>query len=47
MSGIRNYPQHNNKLIKAVRGMLEHRAAWLFLLLDEAEKRGINTESLE
>jgi hypothetical protein len=45
MSGIRNYPKHNNKLIKAVRGMLEHRAAWLFLLLDEAEKRGINTES--
>jgi hypothetical protein len=44
MSNIKNYPKHNNKIIKAVRGMLEHRATWLYLLLDEARKRGINTE---
>jgi hypothetical protein len=44
MSGIKNYPKHKNKIIKAVRGMLEHRATWLYLLLDEAEKRGINSE---
>ncbi len=44
MSKIKNIPVHNNKLIKAVRGMLEHRANWLYLLLDEAQKRGIDTE---
>lgn len=44
MSNIKNIPQHNNKLIKAVRGMLEHRATWLYLLLDEAQKLGIRTE---
>jgi len=44
MSNIKNYPKHSNKIIKAVRGLLEHRATWLYLLLDEAEKRGINTE---
>ena len=44
MSDIKNIPKHNNKLIKAVRGMLEHRATWLYLLLDEARKRGISTE---
>ena len=44
MSNIKNNPKHNNKLIKAIRGMLEHRATWLYLLLDEAEKRGISTE---
>jgi len=44
MSNITNHPKHKNKIIKAIRGTLEHRAAWLYLLLDEAEKRGINTE---
>ena len=44
MSNIKNIPKHNNKLIKAVRSMLEHRATWLYLLLDEAQKRGIDTE---
>jgi hypothetical protein len=43
-SNITNHPKHKNKIIKAIRGTLEHRAAWLYLLLDEAEKRGINTE---
>jgi len=44
MSNIKNYPKHNNSIIKAVRGTLEHRAAWLYLLLDEAEKHGISSE---
>ena len=44
MSNIKNIPKHNNKLIKAIRGLLEHRATWLYLLLDEALKRGIETE---
>jgi hypothetical protein len=44
MSKIKNIPKRKNKLIKAIRGLLEHRAAWLYLLLDEAQKRGINTE---
>jgi hypothetical protein len=44
MSNIKNYPKHSNKIIKAVRGTLEHRATWLYLLLDEAEKHGISSE---
>lgn len=44
MSSIKNSPKHSNKIIKAIRGTLEHRATWLYLLLDEAEKRGISTE---
>ena len=44
MSPIKNIPKRNNKLIKAVRVLLEHRASWLYLLLDEAQKRGIDTE---
>lgn len=44
MSNIGNEPKHKGKLIQGVRSTLEHRAAWLYLLLDEAEKRGIDTE---
>lgn len=44
MSNIKNNPKNNNKLIVAIRGLLEHRAAWLYLLLDEAQKCGISTE---
>jgi len=44
MSDLKNCPKHNNKIIKAIRGLLEHRAAWLYLLLDEARKRGYSTE---
>ena len=44
MSNIKNIPKHKNKIIKAIRGLLEHRATWLYLLLDEASKRGIETE---
>ena len=44
MSKIKNIPKRTSKIIKAIRGLLEHRAAWLYLLLDEARKRGISTE---
>jgi hypothetical protein len=45
MSNIKNHPQHNNKIIKAVRSTLEHRAAWLYLILDESAKNGVNSEN--
>jgi len=35
MSKMKIIPKHNSKIIKAIRGTLEHRAAWLYLLLDE------------
>jgi hypothetical protein len=44
MSNIKNQPKIKNKVIQAVRGTLAHRATWLYLLLDEADKRGISTE---
>jgi len=44
LSKIKNIPKKHNKFITAIRGLLEHRAAWLYLLLDEAEKRDISTE---
>ncbi|MDD5415017.1 MAG: L-2-amino-thiazoline-4-carboxylic acid hydrolase [Smithellaceae bacterium] len=37
-------PKHKSKIIKAIRGTLEHRAAWLYFLLDEAEKHGLKGE---
>ena len=46
MSRIKNYPKHKNKVIKAIRGLIEHRAMWLYLLLDEAQKSGINAEDI-
>lgn len=42
MSNIMNQPKYRNRIIKAIRGTLEHRALWLYLLLDEAEKRELN-----
>lgn len=46
MSKIKNVPKHNNFLLKAIRGTLEHRATWLYLLLKEAEKKGIQWEEI-
>lgn len=42
MSKITNEPRIKNKLIVAIREQLEHRAFWLYLLCDEAEKRGLD-----
>lgn len=42
MSKIKNEPKIKNKIIVAVREQLEHRALWLYLLRDEAKKRGLD-----
>jgi len=44
MSNIKNTPKYKNRLLRAVRGTLGHRATWLYMLIDEAEKSGINTD---
>lgn len=41
MSKITNEPKIKNKLVAAIREQLEHRAYWLYLLCDEAEKKGL------
>lgn len=46
MSRINNASKRNNPVIKAVRGTLEHRATWLYLLLKEGEKRGVKWEDM-
>lgn len=46
MSKIENKPKINNFIIKAIRGTLEHRAQWLYLLLKEAEKKSILWEDI-
>ncbi|MDO4566194.1 MAG: elastase-1, partial [Oscillospiraceae bacterium] len=42
MSGIKNEPKLKTKLLAAIREQLEHRAYWLSLLCEEAEKRGLD-----
>jgi hypothetical protein len=41
MSSIRNEAKLKGYLVTRVRGMFEHRAEWLYLILDEARKRGL------
>ncbi|MDR3344478.1 MAG: L-2-amino-thiazoline-4-carboxylic acid hydrolase [Oscillospiraceae bacterium] len=41
---IHNEPRIKNPIIRAVREQLEHRALWMYLLLDEARKKGYPTE---
>lgn len=42
MSNVKNEAKSKNPLIVAVREQLEHRAFWLYLLCDEAGKRGLD-----
>ena len=42
MSNVKNDAKINNVLLDAVREQLEHRATWLYLLCDEAQKRGLD-----
>lgn len=42
MSVVKNEAKIKNPIIKAVREQLEHRAFWLYLLCDEAKKRGLD-----
>ncbi|RLC17705.1 MAG: elastase-1 [Deltaproteobacteria bacterium] len=46
MSKITNIPKRNNFILKAIRGTLEHRATWLYLLLKEGEKKGVQWEDI-
>jgi hypothetical protein len=45
MSKIKNEAKIRNPLIKAIRELLEHRALWMYLLCDEARKKGLQPES--
>ena len=42
MSNVKNDPKYKNSLLQAIRAQLEHRAHWLYLLCDEAQKRGLD-----
>ena len=44
MSRIKNEPRHKNGILQAIREQLEHRAMWLYLLCDEAGKKGLKWE---
>ena len=46
MGKITNVPKRDNFILSAIRGLLEHRASWLYLLLKEAEKKGIKWEDI-
>ena len=39
-----NEPKIKNPLIVAIREQLEHRALWMYLLCDEAKKKGLKPE---
>ena len=38
---ITNEPKYKNVLLQAIRAQLEHRATWMYLLCDEARKKGL------
>ncbi len=42
MSKVKNEPKIKVKLLQKIREQLEHRALWLYLLVDEAKKRGLD-----
>ena len=42
MSIVKNEPKYKNGILQAIRAQLEHRAHWLYLLCDEAGKRGLD-----
>ena len=44
MSKVVNEAKIKNPLIVAIREQLEHRALWMYLLLDEAKKQGLDSE---
>lgn len=44
MSKVKNEASIKNPIVKAVREQLEHRALWMYLLCDEAGKRGLEWE---
>lgn len=44
MSKVHNEPKIKLSLIQTIRGQLEQRAMWLYLLTDEAEKHGLSKD---
>jgi hypothetical protein len=44
MAAIINKPKIKMPLIRAIRELLEHRALWMYLLCDEARKKGLDPE---
>jgi hypothetical protein len=46
MSTIINNPKNKFPLIVAIRNLFEHRALWLYLIYDEANKASINFEPI-
>lgn len=44
MSQITNVAHIKNPLIVGIRAQLEHRALWMYLLVDEARKKGLPAE---
>jgi hypothetical protein len=45
LSKIINEAKIKNPIIKVIREFLEHRALWMYLLCDEARKKGLSPES--
>lgn len=41
---IKNEPRITNPIVVAIREQLEHRALWMYLLCDEAAKKGLKIE---
>jgi len=41
---VKNEAKYKNPLLKAIREQLEHRALWMYLLCDEAAKKGLRAE---
>ena len=41
---IKNEPKLKNPLLMAIREQLEHRALWMYLLCDEAKKKGLEPQ---
>ena len=41
---IKNEPRITNPIVVAIREQLEHRALWMYLLTDEAKKKGLDAK---
>lgn len=46
MSVVKNTPKISEDYVVKVRGAMQHRAQWLYLILDEAKKSGADWESI-
>ena len=40
--GITNNPEEHGEHVEQLRNAIEHRATWMYLLMDEARKRGLD-----